>query len=313
MERPFSFVTPIGHPCVIAVSRGRDMRARCPRRLEPPHIGSILMSLPVLGVALPLEGLRQHRQWILDSQRDLEVQDFFWAEVLNGDWKPLAEAIKTELDGYQGRLGIHGPFWGFTIASLDPDVRALVARRMEQGLDVCAALGATQMVIHSPYTTWDYNKLDYTPGARAKVVERTHDTRKAAVRRAEDMGVVLVIENIEDCDPAERVALAKSFDSPAVRVSIDTGHANYAHTSNGAPPVDYYVSAAGDMLNHVHLQDSDGYADRHWNPGEGTIGWRQLFRTLETVTSNPRLILEVRNKDRVREGADHLIGLGLAL
>ena len=62
------------------------------------------MSLPVLGVALPLEGLRQHRSWILDSQRDLEVQDFFWAEVLNGDWKPLAEAIKAELDGYRGRL-----------------------------------------------------------------------------------------------------------------------------------------------------------------------------------------------------------------
>ncbi|MDP3544926.1 MAG: sugar phosphate isomerase/epimerase family protein [Phreatobacter sp.] len=270
------------------------------------------MSLPVLGVALPLEGLRQHRSWILDNQRDLEVQDFFWAEVLNGDWKPLAEAIKTELDGYRGRLGIHGPFWGFTIASLDPDIRAVVRKRMAQGLDVCAALGATQMVIHSPYTTWDYNNLDYNPGARDKVIERTHDTLAEVVRRAEDMGVVLVIENIEDKDPADRVALARSFDSPAVRVSIDTGHANYAHASTGAPPVDYYVPAAGDMLNHVHLQDSDGYADRHWNPGEGTIGWPQLFRAMEPLTSNPRLILEVRNKDKVRAGADHLIGLGLA-
>lgn len=271
------------------------------------------MSLPVLGVALPLEGLRQHRSWIIESQRDLELQDFFWAEVLNGDWKPLAEAIRKELDGHTGRLGIHGPFWGFSIASLDPDVRRLVARRMDQGLDVCAALGATQMVIHSPYTTWDHNNLDYNPGARLQVVERTHDTLAAAARRAADMGVVLVIENIEDCDPADRVALARSFDSPAVRVSIDTGHANYAHTSNGAPPVDYYVSAAGDMLNHVHLQDSDGYADRHWNPGEGTIVWPQLFRTLARLTSNPRLILEVRDRARVRAGADHLISLGLAL
>ena len=42
-------------------------------------------SLPVLGVALPLEGLRMHRDWILERQRDLEVQDFFWAHVLNGD------------------------------------------------------------------------------------------------------------------------------------------------------------------------------------------------------------------------------------
>jgi hypothetical protein len=42
-------------------------------------------TLPVLGVAVPLAGLRQHRDWILERQRDLELQDFCWADVLNGD------------------------------------------------------------------------------------------------------------------------------------------------------------------------------------------------------------------------------------
>lgn len=269
-------------------------------------------SLPVLGAALPLEGLRFHRDWILDKQRDLEIQDFFWAEVLNGDWKPLAEAIRKELDGYTGRLGIHGPFWGFTIASLDPDVRALVRKRMAQGLDVCAALGATQMVIHSPYTTWDANNLDSLPGAAASVIERVHDTLGEAVRRAEDMGVVLVLENIEDKDPHQRVALARSFDSPSVRVSLDTGHANYAHGSTGAPPVDFYVTAAGPMLHHVHLQDTDGHADRHWNPGEGNIAWRAVFRALAAIDAHPRLILEVRDKTTLLAGVRYLEALGVA-
>ncbi len=177
---------------------------------------------PILGVALPLDGLRLHKDWILDKQRDLELQDFFWAEVLNGDWRPLADEIRRELDGYRGRLGIHGPFWGFNIATQDPDVRAVVQKRMSQGLDVCAHVGATQMVIHSPYTTWDYNNLDYNPGGREQVVERVHKTIGEAVKRAEDMGVTLVIENIEDKDPHIRVDLARSFDSEAVRVSIDT-------------------------------------------------------------------------------------------
>jgi oligopeptide/dipeptide ABC transporter ATP-binding protein len=78
--------------------------------------------LLVLGAALPLAGLRMHRAWMMEKQRDLELQDFFLAEVLNGDWKPLAETIKRELDGYKGRLGIHGPFWGFNIATKDPDI-----------------------------------------------------------------------------------------------------------------------------------------------------------------------------------------------
>jgi sugar phosphate isomerase/epimerase len=269
-------------------------------------------ALPVLGAALTLPGLRMHRDWIIERQRDLEVQDFFMAEVLNGDWRPLADEVKAELDGHRGRLGIHGPFWGFSIASRDPDVRALVVRRLDQGLDVCAHLGATQMVIHSPYTTWDFNNLDDNPGSRETVIELAHRSIGAAVKRAADMGCTLVIENIEDKDPHIRVALARSFGSDAVRVSIDTGHANYAHHSTGGPPVDYFVHAAGDMLHHVHLQDTDGHADRHWAPGEGNICWKETFRALGRLPSNPRLILELNDEAQVRAGADYLVGLGLA-
>jgi sugar phosphate isomerase/epimerase len=269
-------------------------------------------TLPVLGVALPLGGFRLHRDWILEKQRDLEIQDFCHTELLDGDWRGMVAQYKAALDGYTGRLGIHGPFWGFAIASMDSDIRAVVSRRMMQGLDVCEALGATQMVIHSPYTTWDHNNLDNNPGSRQGVVERAHATLAAAVKRAEEIGCVLVIENIEDVDAQIRVDLAKSFDSPSVRVSIDTGHANYAHGSTNGPPVDNYVHAAGDMLHHVHLQDTDGHADRHWNPGEGNIPWQAVFRALAKLGSNPRLILEVREKETVRAGADHLIRLGLA-
>ncbi|MDQ9782790.1 hypothetical protein RF094_08785, partial [Serratia marcescens] len=89
-------------------------------------------------------------------------------------------------------------------------------------------------------------------------------------------------------------------------------HANYAHHSTGAPPVDYYVDAAGDMLTHVHLQDTDGYADRHWAPGEGNIRWIGVFRALAKLSSNPRLILELRNHEHVKAGAAYLASLGVA-
>ncbi len=32
---------------------------------------------PILGAALPLDGLRLHKDWILEKQRDLELQDFY--------------------------------------------------------------------------------------------------------------------------------------------------------------------------------------------------------------------------------------------
>jgi sugar phosphate isomerase/epimerase len=114
-------------------------------------------------------------------------------------------------------------------------------------------------------------------------------------------------------DPHARVELAKSFNSESVKVSLDTGHANYAFGSTHGQPVDYYVRAAGDMLAHVHLHDTDGHADRHWAPGEGNIAWMEVFRALSHLTSQPRLILELRDRSRLRAGADYLIGLGVAL
>lgn len=271
-----------------------------------------MSSLPVVGAAMTLADLEIHRDWLFEKSRDLELQSFVEAEVLNGDWAPLAAHTKKLLDGHNGRVGIHGPFWGFTIASEDPEIRAIVSKRMLQGLDVCAEIGATHMVIHSPYTSWSYNNLDDNAGAREKLVERTHLTMRDAVKRAEDIGCTLVIENIEDKDPHIRVALADSFNSEAVAVSIDTGHAHYAHGYTGAPPVDYYVKAAANRLAHVHLQDADGYADRHWSLGEGSIHWHAVFAALGKLESNPRLIIEIKNKSKIPASAAYLASIGLA-
>jgi len=270
-----------------------------------------LQDLPVIGAALAVEELAAHRDWLFDKDRDLELQTFHDPGVLTGDWRPLADEAKRLLSGFRGRLGVHGPFWGFVLNSQDPDIRRVVAHRMDQGLDICAVVGATQMVIHSPYTSWSYNNLDLYPMARAGVIEQTHDTLKAAVKRAEDQGVTLVIENIEDIDPMDRLRLAKSFDSPAVRLSVDTGHAAYAHGTTGAPPVDYFITAAGDMLDHVHLQDADGYADRHWAIGEGSVPWPAVFRALRQIGARPRLILELRDKAGIPASMDYIARMGL--
>lgn len=271
-----------------------------------------MTDLPLLGAAMPLDALETYKDWIISDQRDLEIQDFVMADVLNGDWEARADRARTLLDGYTGRLGIHGPFWGFSIASQDPDIRAVVTRRMEQGLAVCEALGATQMVIHSPYSTWDYNNLDNVPGARQQVVELTHATLAPVIARAENAGVTMVLENIQDKDTDARSELALSFDSPAVRVSVDTGHAHYAHGSTGAAPVDYYIKRAGELLHHVHIQDADGFADRHWAIGKGTVNWPAVFAALAPLGDQPRLILELRDKAGILPSAEYLADLGLA-
>jgi sugar phosphate isomerase/epimerase len=271
-----------------------------------------MTDLPLLGAAMPLSALETYRDWIVEEQRDLEIQDFIQVELLNGDWQSRVEHARTLLDGYTGRLGIHGPFWGLDIANPDLEVRAIVTKRMRQGLTVCEALGATQMVIHSPYTTWQFNNFDNNAGEADRVVQLVHDTLDPVIAQAEAAGVTMVLENIQDKNPDARCALSDSFNSAAVAVSIDTGHAHYAHGSTGAPPVDYYVARAGDRLAHIHLQDADGYADRHWRIGEGTVNWFAVFRALGNLSSKPRLIMELRDKAGILPSRDWLEARGLA-
>lgn len=270
--------------------------------------------LPVIGVALMVEDLEQHHNWLIEGQRPLEIQDFCDPDLLEeGEWRGLADKANRWLEGYEGQLGIHGPYTNLPIAAGDPAIRRVVEQRFNQGLDICEALGATIMVIHSPFTTWDYNSFDHFPGSRQRLVERAHKTLGNVVKRAEQQGVTFVIETIEDKDPRSWVELARSFNSPAVGLSIDTGHTHYAHGATGGPPIDYFIAAAGQDLKHMHIQDADGYADRHWRPGKGTIPWVVVFEALELSRATPQLVVELDNPNRheVRMGAEWLIDHGL--
>lgn len=273
-----------------------------------------MSELPLVGAAMPVDVLETLQDFIVNEHRDLELQDFCVPGALDADWKPIADRAKELLSGYRGRLGIHGPFWGLHIASPDKEIQKVVTRRMMQGLDVCEHLSATQMVIHSPYITWDYNNLDNAPDRQAyqSVLDHAHSTMDEVVRRAEQIGVTMVVENIMDKDPDIRRILAEDFNSSAMAVSIDTGHAHYACGSTGAPPVDYFVRRAGNSLQHIHLQDADGYADRHWNIGEGNISWHAVFRALGELTSKPRLILELREKTGILPSVEWLRNHNLA-
>jgi len=272
-------------------------------------------NLPVIGAALLVEDLERHHNWIIESQRDLELQDFDVVTVLEDNaWGPIVAKARHYLDGFEGRLGIHGPFRDVPLACTDPAVRRIVDHRMNQALDICGELGATAIVVHSPFTIWDYDNFDHFNGSRERLVERVHKTMGGVVKRAETMGVTFVIETIEDRDPRFWVDLARSFQSPAMGLSIDTGHTYYCHVSQHAPPLDYFIKAAGQDLKHMHIQDADGHADRHWRPGKGAINWVSVFEALRDSGATPRLIIELDtpNRHEVRMGADWLIERGLA-
>lgn len=259
------------------------------------------------------EDVAAHRDWLFDADRDIEIQDFVSFEALSRDLEARVEHVREALVGHAGRVGIHGPFEGLDIDNTDAELRPLITARFIAALEAADRINARQMVMHSPYTPWYQNNVFSSPDYRETKLARIHDVLDPVLTRAEELGVVLVIENIEDVRPETRREMVESFGSDAIALSIDTGHAQLARRMSGAPPVEDFVRDAGNGLAHVHLQDLDGHADRHWAPGEGEIEWAAVFRALADCEAAPHLVLELRDSADLPKGYSFLESSGLAM
>jgi sugar phosphate isomerase/epimerase len=266
-----------------------------------------------IGACLKTPEIADHRDWLFDAARDVELQDFMTQTALSTEFEDRIAAAKAALDGHQGRIGIHGPFEGLDIDNKDAEVRPIITARFLKALEAADRIGARQMVLHSPYTAWYQNNVFSIPGYSENKLARIHDVLGPVVKAAEDRGITLVIENIQDVRPETRRAMVDSFASSAIALSIDTGHAQLARRMAGAPPVADFVADAAAQLAHVHLQDVDGHADRHWAPGEGEIEWVAVFRALASCESDPHLVLELRNNAEIPNGFRALRDLGLVV
>ena len=265
------------------------------------------MTLSTIGAAVTYENIDTVFKWICEQQRPIEIQDFTLPNILEGDLTDLISRYQEKLEGHKGPRGLHGPFFGLDLGNLEVTFQKLISERLLLALDVCEALKGQHMVIHSPFNDWiKLNQWQY-PLVLPRIIMAMGDILEAPLRRAADIGCTLVLENCDDSDPDMRMKAIQEIDHPNLQLSIDTGHAHLSHCNNKAPSVVDFVYAAEDQLAHVHLQDVDGYADRHWLPGEGSIAWQPLIDALQKSESTPKLIIEVRkNLDRLPKSAAYL-------
>ncbi len=248
-----------------------------------------------LGVALTLPSIAPLRDWIFDHDRAVEMQDFVGPDVFLQDPGDLIGALNAALDGHRGPRGIHGPFFGLDLSNPDAEIRAIVTARLLRGVTIAERLGADHMVIHSPFTFWHVlNRVNYA-GIRSAMLDAMAGCLTPVLARAASTGCTLMLENIDDTDPGARLELVETMGHPRLMVSVDTGHAELAHHRYGAPPLVDHLDLVAARLGHVHLQDVDGHADRHWHPGEGCILWPPVFAAIGRAPAPPRLILEVRD------------------
>ncbi len=185
-------------------------------------------------------------------------------------------------------VSIHAPFGGLLdLSDPNPHHRHAAVGAILGAAAALRDLGGGLVVVH----TTD------VPRQGQDVDERLHwcaQAMEVLSRACHHLGMQLAIESplphLIGGHPDEFAWILARVDRRA-GVCLDTSHTTLGHHW------ERFVELAGDRLVHVHANDHHGRFDDHLPPGDGTIDWPVIVRSLEAVRYRGWIILELRCPD----------------
>jgi len=233
------------------------------------------------------------------------VEGFFYGRPSSA-WPTLTEAV-----GGIVSLGLGVEFWAFR-GEGDPGP---TSQTVEEIRCICEKAPFVSMHTHRELWRWNPDGLKreialcHAVGARTLVLHKgslgLYDPSSRpdfpAIRRllqvAQEAGVKLALENGLDSLWALDRVLDEIGHDPAktnLGICIDVGHAHLAKDA-GRQPIRNYLERYRGQLIHLHLHDNLQDEDDHRLPGEGSIDWSDLLRTLGAIGYEGPAVLELHS------------------
>lgn len=199
------------------------------------------------------------------------------------DYEKAAEAYR--------RTGLRSSICAVMGARRDPShpdaaVQKGAISYMRHCIDAAVTLGAP--VVAGPLYAAVGRTWQSTPSQRARDLARCAKNLRVVARYAEEEGVQLALEPLNRFETSfvnlteQAIELADMIDSPAVKLMMDTFHANIEEKSLGAA-----ITLAGNRLIHVHANEND-----RGTPGSGHVAWAEIGPALKKVGYDGALVIE---------------------
>ncbi len=171
---------------------------------------------------------------------------------------------------------------GLAPGGLDERIRKVSAWRLRRTMELIPLFRPQSVVFHAGYDDDRYHTH------RQEWLSCSLATWEPLVRVAEDMGVVINLENVYEKTPEMILTLLEELSSESLGFCLDVGHMNvYADA-----PLSKWLDALGPYLREVHLHDNDGLSDAHAPIGSGTAPFGELFTYLRDNGMKPVVTLE---------------------
>lgn len=214
----------------------------------------------------------------------IEVMAFANPDVLDGDWRALADDYRARVELVRGPLTLHGPFLDLAPGSPDRRVRAVAAERFRHAVDIAVHIGARVVIVHANYIS----------------VIRTEEYRQSWHRQnvafwgpigdyAAERDVRVAIENMWEFDPHLIGDLLDEIDHPAVCACLDIGHTRLFSDA----PLETWLAVMGSWVIHTHLNNNNGKEDIHHALGNGVLDYHDVLEQIRALPTQPTMTLEM--------------------
>jgi sugar phosphate isomerase/epimerase len=197
------------------------------------------------------------------------------------DGLPL-ERVASLLGEHGLAVTLHGPFMDLAPGALDEKIREVTVRRLLETMDFVSLFRPRNLVFHVGYDDRCYG--DY----RREWLNGSLATWEPVVRKAEELGVVLALENVYEQTPDMIATLLGAISSNNVGFCLDVGHQNAFATA----PLKEWLATLGPRLKEIHLHDNGGRRDDHGPIGSGSVPFSELFDYLLERGLRPVITLE---------------------
>ncbi len=245
-------------------------------------------------VSMPWRVIPEYLELALDLGLNLEIG----LDAVDLDQQAFLqyETVSKRLEERGSRISLHGPFWDLNPGSVDPSVRQVSRRRLNQFVDVFEIFQPLKAVCHTGFDPRHHHgQVEFWVSESLRVWE-------SLVMRAEKIGVPLLLENVWEEGPELHQRLFERLPSPFFGFCFDVGHQHSFSRST----LDQWLLPLMTHIQELHLHDNDGSHDHHLPIGQGTIDFHHLFGMLRVKGERVLVTVEPHTRQHLSETLEAL-------
>lgn len=226
---------------------------------------------------------------------NLEISRFPGMSRINTDFEAILSDMKSAVKNFDGEVSLHALFSDLNPASRDGAIREIAKMRFEQSLRAALEINARTIVFHSG------NKATKHHGSRQNFIDGSIAFWANFVKQLEKYQITASIENVLEREPDTLVEIVKTVNSPYLKFTLDTGHANLCSLMQ----VSDWIMCYGQKLHHMHIHNNFKTNDDHAGLTNGSINFEFVIKTLLDENLSPNIVFEIFDESELVDSLEY--------